>query len=439
MPLWPGTFQLPFMVVSQSPPQCPPPSPGAPTVSVMPPGPVTVKEGKSLSLECLGRGEPRPLVRWSRLGSRQKVEHQTLLHMDSQAILQVRGHPGAPRGPMGHPGVPCAHPYPVCPSSHQPSQSTPAPTCARRTVPWARRRHGWMSAWSQHSGTPGPPRSPYHPQSPWWPGTPPRCTAWPEVWGAWREMYGHAWRRGVLSSTWHHGDGHGVVVGDPAPRIEWSKLRAPLPWQHRVVNGSLVIPRAAQQDSGQYICNASSPLGSTEAFVTLDVESKKGTARGWGAPGLLLPPPLWPSPVLPLLVATSVTTSTLTSSPSSWAHPAPLQHSSSSSQALLKLHHQPFPWVCPPACPIPVHVPLHFCSLIHPSSHSSWIYPWLIPAQAHLYLCSYLSFHLFLMDPSISFIPAHTHLYLLTLTSFTSLWIHPSLIHHSSCLSLYLC
>lgn len=48
-------------------------------------------EGKSLSLECLGRGEPRPLVRWSRLGSRQKVEHQTLLHMDSQAVLQVRG------------------------------------------------------------------------------------------------------------------------------------------------------------------------------------------------------------------------------------------------------------------------------------------------------------------------------------------------------------
>lgn len=67
-------------------------------MSVMPPGPVTVKEGKSLSLECLGRGEPRPLVRWSRLNSRQKVEHQTLLHMDSQAILQVRGHPGAPWG-----------------------------------------------------------------------------------------------------------------------------------------------------------------------------------------------------------------------------------------------------------------------------------------------------------------------------------------------------
>lgn len=75
-----------------------------------------------------------------------------------------------------------------------------------------------------------------------------------------------------------------MPAGEPAPRIEWSKLRAPLPWQHRVVNGSLVIPRAAQQDSGQYICNASSPAGSAEVFVTLDVESK-------GAAGLPLPLP----------------------------------------------------------------------------------------------------------------------------------------------------
>lgn len=65
-----------------------------------------------------------------------------------------------------------------------------------------------------------------------------------------------------------------MPTGEPEPRIEWSKLRAPLPWQHRVVNGTLVIPRAAQQDSGQYICNASSPAGFTEVFVTLDVESK---------------------------------------------------------------------------------------------------------------------------------------------------------------------
>lgn len=58
-------------------------------MSVMPQGPVTVKTGKSISLDCLGMGDPRPLVRWSRLGMRQKIEHQTLLPLESQAVLQV--------------------------------------------------------------------------------------------------------------------------------------------------------------------------------------------------------------------------------------------------------------------------------------------------------------------------------------------------------------
>ncbi|KAH1175877.1 hypothetical protein KIL84_022402, partial [Mauremys mutica] len=62
---------------------------GSPTVSVMPKGPVTVKAGKSISLDCLGMGDPRPLVRWSRLGMRQKLEHQKLLPLESQAVLQI--------------------------------------------------------------------------------------------------------------------------------------------------------------------------------------------------------------------------------------------------------------------------------------------------------------------------------------------------------------
>ncbi|XP_017695325.1 PREDICTED: basement membrane-specific heparan sulfate proteoglycan core protein, partial [Lepidothrix coronata] len=186
---------------------------GAPTVSVMPPGPVTVKEGKSLSLECLGRGEPRPLVRWSRLGSRQKVEHQTLLHMDSQAILQLS--PAKPE----HAGT-----Y-VC-TAHSALGSAQA----RVDV-------GVESA-QRHPGTP--------------------------------EVTAPATVTVVAGDT---ATLHCTATGDPMPRIEWSKLRAPLPWQHRVVNGTLVIPRAAQQDSGQYICNATSPVGSTEVFVTLDVET----------------------------------------------------------------------------------------------------------------------------------------------------------------------
>ncbi|XP_066058873.1 basement membrane-specific heparan sulfate proteoglycan core protein isoform X2 [Chamaea fasciata] len=186
---------------------------GAPTVSVMPPGPVTVKEGKSLSLECLGQGEPRPLVRWSRLGSRQKVEHQTLLHMNSQAILEFS--PAKPE----HAGT-----Y-VCVA-----HSALGSAQARVDVS--------VESAQRHPGSP-------------------EVTAPSPV-------------------TVVAGDTatlHCMARGDPMPRIEWSKLRAPLPWQHRVVNGSLVIPRAAQQDSGQYICNASSPVGSSEVFVTLDVET----------------------------------------------------------------------------------------------------------------------------------------------------------------------
>ncbi|KAM8989961.1 basement membrane-specific heparan sulfate proteoglycan core protein isoform 9-T9 [Ara ararauna] len=186
---------------------------GAPTVSVMPPGPVSVKEGKSLSLECLGRGEPRPLVRWSRLGSRQKVEHQTLLHMDSQAILQLS--PAKPE----HAGT-----Y-IC-TAHSALGSAQARVDV--TVESAQRH-------------PGAPEV----------SAPPAVTV-------------------VAGDT---ATLHCTARGDPEPRIEWSKLRAPLPWQHRVVNGTLVIPRAAQQDSGQYICNATSAAGATEAFVTLDVET----------------------------------------------------------------------------------------------------------------------------------------------------------------------
>ncbi|XP_041275343.1 basement membrane-specific heparan sulfate proteoglycan core protein isoform X4 [Onychostruthus taczanowskii] len=186
---------------------------GAPTVSVMPPGPVTVKEGKSLSLECLGRGEPRPLVRWSRLGSRQKVEHQTLLHMDSQAILQLSP------AKAEHAGT-----Y-VC-TAHSALGSAQA------------RVDVSVESAQRHPGAP--------------------------------EVTAPSTVTVVAGNT---ATLHCMARGDPVPRIEWSKLRAPLPWQHRVVNGSLVIPRAAQQDSGQYICNASSPVGSTEVFVTLDVET----------------------------------------------------------------------------------------------------------------------------------------------------------------------
>ncbi|XP_030319283.1 basement membrane-specific heparan sulfate proteoglycan core protein [Calypte anna] len=186
---------------------------GAPTVSVMPPGPVTVQEGKSLSVECLGRGEPRPLVRWSRPGSRQKVEHQTLLHMDSQAILQLS--PAKPE----HAGT-----Y-VC-TAHSALGSAQARVDIN------------VETGQRHPGAPEVT-------------VPPAVTV-------------------VAGDT---ATLHCTARGEPEPQVEWSKLRAPLPWQHRVENGSLVIPRAAQQDSGQYICNATSPTGTAQAFVALHVET----------------------------------------------------------------------------------------------------------------------------------------------------------------------
>lgn len=195
-----------------------------------------------------------------------------------------------------------------------------------------------------------------------------------------------------------------MPIGDPEPRIEWSKLRAPLPWQHRLENSSLVIPRAAQQDSGQYICNASSPAGYAEVFVTLDVESK-WVAGGRGGPGSLLPsplsppPPLWASPILSFSLSFLCT----------WPSPSPRQpsrpdlHWGPSSlrpsthpplQLLLGSVVLPFPWMCPPACPISVLIRFYF-SLLR------------------------LSFILFS-------------------SSIPSLWIHPSLVHPSTRPSLHL-
>ncbi|XP_051559363.1 basement membrane-specific heparan sulfate proteoglycan core protein-like isoform X2 [Myxocyprinus asiaticus] len=73
-------------------------------------------------------------------------------------------------------------------------------------------------------------------------------------------------------------EGHTVTMhchasGSPTPVISWSKLRAPLPWQHKVTGGSLTLSNVGRQDSGQYICNATNALGFSEAYVQLEVDS----------------------------------------------------------------------------------------------------------------------------------------------------------------------
>ncbi|KAJ8001456.1 hypothetical protein DPEC_G00169680 [Dallia pectoralis] len=61
--------------------------------------------------------------------------------------------------------------------------------------------------------------------------------------------------------------------GSPPPVISWSKLRAPLPWQHTVEGGVLTLRGLGRQDSGQYICNATNIHGYSEAYTQLEVDS----------------------------------------------------------------------------------------------------------------------------------------------------------------------
>ncbi|XP_072240578.1 basement membrane-specific heparan sulfate proteoglycan core protein-like [Leuresthes tenuis] len=61
--------------------------------------------------------------------------------------------------------------------------------------------------------------------------------------------------------------------GSPPPVITWSKLRAPLPWKHTMVNGVLTITSVGRQDSGEYICNATNINGYSEAYTQMEVES----------------------------------------------------------------------------------------------------------------------------------------------------------------------
>lgn len=68
-----------------------------------------------------------------------------------------------------------------------------------------------------------------------------------------------------------------VPPGSPPPEITWSKLRAPLPWKHTVIDGVLTLNNVGRQDSGQYICNATNVHGYSEAYTQMEVESKSTT------------------------------------------------------------------------------------------------------------------------------------------------------------------
>ncbi len=62
--------------------------------------------------------------------------------------------------------------------------------------------------------------------------------------------------------------------GFPMPTITWSKERSSLPWRHKIVDNSLVLPNVGRQDSGQYICNATNHMGTSEVTIMLEVDSE---------------------------------------------------------------------------------------------------------------------------------------------------------------------
>uniref|UniRef100_G1NWX9 Heparan sulfate proteoglycan 2 n=1 Tax=Myotis lucifugus TaxID=59463 RepID=G1NWX9_MYOLU len=187
---------------------------GPPTVSVLPEGPVRVKVGKAITLECVSAGEPRSSARWTRIGTPTNLEQQMFGFVDSHTMLQI--------------------------SSAKPSDAGTYVCLAQNALGTAQKRVEVIV--DTGNVTPGAPQVQVE-----------------EV-----ELTVEAGHTATLRCS---------ATGSPQPTIHWSKLRSPLPWQHKLEGDTLIIPRVAQQDSGQYICNATSPAGHAEATILLHVES----------------------------------------------------------------------------------------------------------------------------------------------------------------------
>lgn len=62
-----------------------------PRATVTPTGPLRVKVGEPINLECQAAGEPLPSVTWHRLDNNRKMILSSLVPMDSNAVMQVHG------------------------------------------------------------------------------------------------------------------------------------------------------------------------------------------------------------------------------------------------------------------------------------------------------------------------------------------------------------
>uniref|UniRef100_A0A673HYW4 Basement membrane-specific heparan sulfate proteoglycan core protein-like n=1 Tax=Sinocyclocheilus rhinocerous TaxID=307959 RepID=A0A673HYW4_9TELE len=186
----------------------------SPKVVVTPAGPVRIRVGDPINLECQAAGEPRPSVRWHRLDNNRKTMLSSPVPVDSSAIMQILVARPEDSGTY------------VC--TAQNNQGT---TETRVEV-----------------FVEGGPQVP----------TVPRASV----------------REPMIvvvegSTATLHCDAHGF----PKPTITWSKERSSLPWRHKIVDNSLVLPNVGRQDSGQYVCNATNHMGTSEVTIMLEVDS----------------------------------------------------------------------------------------------------------------------------------------------------------------------
>ncbi|XP_047235897.1 basement membrane-specific heparan sulfate proteoglycan core protein isoform X4 [Girardinichthys multiradiatus] len=186
----------------------------SPAATVTPVGPVRVRVGEPINLECQSSGEPRPSVSWHRLDNNRKTTLSSPVPMDSNAVMQIL--------------------------VARPEDSGTYVCVARNTEGTTETKVEVVVEGG--SQVPSAPRA-----------------LVPEP-----LMVVVEGRTATL---------HCDAYGFPSPVITWSKLRSDLPWRHKVVNNSLVLPAVGRQDSGEYICSAKNNMGTNEVTIMLEVET----------------------------------------------------------------------------------------------------------------------------------------------------------------------
>ncbi|XP_072305364.1 basement membrane-specific heparan sulfate proteoglycan core protein isoform X2 [Eucyclogobius newberryi] len=195
----------------------------SPLATVSPAGPLRVRVGDPINLECQGSGESRVSVSWHRLDNNRKIMMSSAVPMESNAVMQILVARPEDSGTY------------VCVARNG-QDSTEAKVevfveggAQLPSVPRVSVSEPLMIAVEGQTASL-------------------RCDA----------------------------------QGFPAPSVSWSKLRAPLPWRHKTVDNTLILPAVGRQDSGEYICTASNNMGVSEATVTLDVETPPYTTSTLG-------------------------------------------------------------------------------------------------------------------------------------------------------------